>query len=62
MICWINLLQTGYHSHTPIRVTPQHHNTYTPPMAHAWGRSMMIGVCWLLGLIRQLGEHVGVYA
>ena len=31
-------LQTGYHSPTPIRVTPQQHNTYTPPMAHAWGR------------------------
>jgi len=30
-------LQTGYHSPTLIRVTPQQHNTYTPPMAHAWG-------------------------
>ena len=25
---------------TIIRVIPQHHNTYTPPMANAWGR------CW----------------
>ena len=33
-------LQTGYHSPILIRVTPQHHNTYTPAMAHAWGR------CW----------------
>ena len=62
---WIEFLslQTSYHSPTPIRVTPQHHNTYTPPMAHAWGRSVMIVVmCWLLGLIRQLGEHVSVYS
>ena len=22
----------------PFYVTPQHHNTYTPPMAHAWVR------------------------
>ena len=27
----------------PIRVTAQQHNTYTPPMAHAWGR------CWGVG-------------
>ena len=46
---------------TPICATPQQHNTYTPPMAHAWGRSVMIVVmCWLLGLSRQLGEHVSV--
>ena len=25
--------QTSYHSPTPIRVTPQQHNTCTPPMA-----------------------------
>ena len=24
---------------TPICVTPHKHNTYTPPMAHAWGGS-----------------------
>ncbi len=30
-------LQTGYQSPTLIRVTPQHHNTYTPAMVHAWG-------------------------
>ena len=54
---------SGYHSPIPIRVTPQQHNTYTPPMAHAWGRSVMIGVCvGYQDLIRQLGEHVSVYA
>ena len=25
--------------------TPQHNNTYTPPMAHAWGGSLMVVVC-----------------
>ena len=33
---------------TLIGVTPQHHNTYTPLMAHAWGR------CW--GIRGSLGE------
>ena len=56
-------LQTGCQSTTPIRVTPHIHNTYTPAMSHAWGRSVMIVVmCWLLGLIRQLGEHVSIYS
>jgi hypothetical protein len=29
-------------------VTPQQHNTYTSPMAHAWGGSVMIVVCVLV--------------
>ena len=33
---------------TLIGVTPQHHNTYTPLMAHAWGS------CW--GIRGSLGE------
>ena len=44
-----------------IRIPPQPHNTCTPPMAHAWGGSVMIVVmCWRLGLLRQLGEHLSV--
>ena len=47
----------------PHYYTPPHHNTYTPPMAHAWGRSVMIVVCvGYIGLIRQLGVHVSVYS
>ena len=38
-------LKCIYRSRALIRVTPQHHNTYTPAMAHAWGRSVMIVVC-----------------
>jgi hypothetical protein len=41
-------LQTGYHSATPNRVTPQHHRPYTHPMAHASDG------CW--GVRGSLGE------
>ena len=33
-------LKNNRHTPTLIGVTPQQHNTYTPAMAHAWGR------CW----------------
>ena len=47
--CKIHInLKNKRQTHTLIGLTRQHHNTYTPLMAHAWGR------CW--GGRGSLGE------